>query len=75
MDIHLNHGILKKAAEGERCPFVLKDFEGGLEIPITKTMVKIYEMQEGDIIEYCGGIRGDVTYIAISCIERRRFVN
>jgi hypothetical protein len=32
--IHLNHGIVKKNAEGERCPLVLKDFVGGLEIPL-----------------------------------------
>lgn len=73
--IHLNHGIVKKNAEGERCPLVLKDFVGGLEIPLTKTMINIYNMAEGDIVEYSGGVREETTYLAISCIEKKINLN
>ena len=69
--IHLNHGIVKKNAEGERCPLVLKDFVGGLEIPLTQTMINIYNMSEGDIVEYSGGVREETIYLAISCIEKK----
>ena len=75
MDLIINKGIVKKSAEGEFHPFVLKDFKSGFEFPLTQTSMSFHELREGDLVEFAGRVQGDVVYLAIAGIDYRAHMN
>ena len=75
MDLIINKGIVKKSAEGESHPFVLKDFNSGFEFPLTQTSMSFHELREGDLVEFAGRVHDDCIYLAISGVEFRASMN
>ena len=75
MDIIINKGIVKKSAEGELHPFVLKDFKTGVEFPLTQTSMSFHELREGDLVEFAGRVQDDCIYLAISGVDYRVNMN
>ena len=75
MDLIINKGIVKKSAEGELHPFVLKDFNSGFEFPLTQTSMSFHELREGDLVEFAGRVHNDCIYLAISGVEFRASMN
>lgn len=69
MDLIINRGIVKKNAQGEFNPYILKDLKSGHEFPLTDSAMNYHELQEGDLVEFAGRVEGDVTYLAISGVQ------
>ena len=75
MDIIINKGIVKKNVEGELYPYILKDFNGGIEFPLSETAMKVHKMQEGDLVEFAGRVQGECIYLAIAGVDFRASLN
>lgn len=75
MDFEINKGIVKKSTEGELHPFVLKDFNSGIEFPLTETSMSFHELREGDLVEFAGRVHENCMYLAISGVEYRASMN
>ena len=75
MDIIINKGIVKKNVEGELYPYILKDFNGGIEFPLSEMAMKAHKMQEGDLVEFAGRVQGECIYLAIAGVDFRASLN
>ncbi len=75
MEFIINKGIIKKSGEGELHPYILKDLEKGTEFPLNEIMMKVHEMQEGDLVEFAGRVMGECTYLAIGGVDFRASMN
>ena len=75
MDLIINKGIVKKSADGELHPFVLKDFKSGFEFPLTQTSMSFHELREGDLVEFAGRVQDDCVYLAIAGVDYRVNMN
>ena len=75
MNIIINKGIIKKNVEGELHPYILKDFNGGIEFPLSEMAMKAHNMQEGDLVEFAGRVQGDCVYLAIAGVDYRACMN
>ena len=75
MNIIINKGIVKKNVEGELHPYILKEFNGGIEFPLSAMAMKAHKMQEGDLVEFAGRVQGDCVYLAIAGVDYRANMN
>jgi hypothetical protein len=75
MNIIINKGIVKKNVEGELHPYILKDFNGGIEFPLSEMAMKVHKMQEGDLVEFAGRVQGECIYLAIAGVDFRASLN
>ena len=55
--------------------YILKEFNGGIEFPLSAMAMKAHKMQEGDLVEFAGRVDGECIYLAISGVEFRASLN
>jgi len=75
MDLMINKGIVKKNTEGEFTSLVLKDLEKGIEFPLSTSAIGLYDLQEGDLVEFSGRVQGNNIFFAIGGVEYRALMN
>lgn len=75
MDLIINKGIVKKNVEGELHPYILKDLSKGTEFPLSELMMKVHDMQEGDLVEFAGRVKDECVYLAIAGVDFRACMN